>query len=121
MFGSSNKSQESFLELFQNAAQARPSNSGLDSPKKESLKNILTSKSPLSTPVVTSENSAAALKNFLLSGAGSENSGSSEAFQVSNEYKIWQTIIFNFYFIEVKFLFNSRKQPWKVRISLVVC
>lgn len=86
MFGSSNKSQESFLELFQNAAQARSSISGLESPKKESLKSILTSKSPLSSPVSTAESSAAALKNFLLNGGGVENSGSSEAFQVSNEY-----------------------------------
>lgn len=87
MFGNSNKSHESFLELFQNAAHARSSNSGHESPKKESLKNILTSKSPLSSsPASISENSAAALKNFLLNGSGAENSGSSEAFQISNEY-----------------------------------
>lgn len=86
MFGTSNKSQESFLELFQNAALARSSLSGVESPKKESLKSILTSKSPLSSPVSTAESSAAALKNFLMNGGGgSENSGSSEAFQVSNE------------------------------------
>lgn len=88
MFNNSNKSQESFLELFQNAALARSSQSGLESPKKELLKNIITSKSPLSSPVSNSENSAATLKNFLLSGTGPENSGSSEAFQNSNEYKI---------------------------------
>jgi hypothetical protein len=89
MFGNSNKSQESFLELFQNAAHARSSQSGLDSPKKEVLKHILTSKSPLSSPVSNSENSAAsALKNFLLNGNVSENSGSSEAFQIANEYMI---------------------------------
>ena len=86
MFGNSNKSQESFLELFQNAAHARSSHSGHESPKKESLKNILTSKSPLSSsPSLNSENSAAALKNFLLNGNGPENSGSSDAFQISNE------------------------------------
>jgi hypothetical protein len=82
MFGNSNKSQESFLELFQNAAHARSSNSVNESPKKESLKNILTSKSPLSH---SPENSAATLKNFLLNGNGPENSGSSDAFQISNE------------------------------------
>lgn len=84
MFSNSNKSQESFLELFQNAAQARSSNSNLDSPKKESLKNILISKSPL-LPSPNSENNAAALKNFLMRGNASENSGSSEAFQPENE------------------------------------
>lgn len=88
MFGSNNKSQESFLELFQNAAQARSSMSGLESPKKETLKSILTSKSPLSSPVSTVESSTAALKNFLLNGSGAvaENSGSSEAFQIENQY-----------------------------------
>ena len=87
MFGQINKSQESFLELFQNAAQAqaRSSQSSHDSPKKESLKNILVSKSPLLSPASNSENGSTALKNFPLRGV-SENSGSSEAFQQSNEY-----------------------------------
>ena len=85
MVSNSNKSQESFLELFQNAAQARSSNSSLDSPKKESLKNILISKSPLLPSASNSENNAAALKNFLMKGSPSNNSGSSEAFQSENE------------------------------------
>ena len=86
MFSNSNKSQESFLELFQNAAQARSSMPKSESPKKESLKNILTSKSPsplnLTSPASISESSSA-LKNFLL--RGTENSTSSEAFQALNE------------------------------------
>lgn len=99
MFGSSNKSQESFLELFQNAAHARSSQSGLDSPKKEALKHILTSKSPLSSPVSNSENSAAsALKNFLLNGNVLENSGSSEAFQASHEYRTFQFLLLIYLF-----------------------
>lgn len=85
MFGNSNKSQESFLELFQSAAQARSSQSNNDSPKKESLKNILISKSPLLSPASNSENSASSLKNFLLRGNATDNSGSSEAFQPENE------------------------------------
>ena len=88
MFGSSssNKSQESFLELFQSAAAARTSISNLDSPKKEALKNILTAKASISSsPVANSETSTAALKNFFLNGIGKDNSGSSEAFDTSNE------------------------------------
>lgn len=85
MFGNGNKSQESFLELFQSAAQARSSKSNNDSPKKDSLKSILTSKSPLLSPSSNSDNTGTSLKNFLLRGSISENSGSSEAFHPSNE------------------------------------
>ena len=98
MFGNSNKSQESFLELFQNAAQARSSNSNLDSPKKESLKNILISKSPLLSSPSSSENSSAALKNFLMRGITSENSGSSEAFHPENDYYYVLFYLCHFYF-----------------------
>lgn len=83
MFGNSNKSQDSFLELFQNAAQARSSLAANDSPKKDSLKSILTSKSPLSVSAPSPDPSTAALKNFLLRGNGANNSGSSEAIQVA--------------------------------------
>lgn len=85
MFGSTNKSQESFLELFQNAAQARSSSSNLDSPKKESLKNILISKSPLLSSSFNQDNNTASIKKFLAKASISENSGSSEAFHPDNE------------------------------------
>ena len=89
MFGNSSKSQESFLELFQNAAQARLSVSSLDSPKKDALKNILisNSNSPLSTKVSSPnfDSNTAALKNFLIKGSDAVNSGSSEAVQILNE------------------------------------
>ena len=93
MYANINRSPESLLELFQNAAKARSGSSLVDTPKKEVLKNIIITGPSLAqtnsdSSVISSEsplNDTSTLRQFLMHTSNGSMT-SCETFSKNSKY-----------------------------------